>query len=284
MNLPKYFPGAGHYFIREGEARFRLKYFGSEDPLFQERIEFKENLINDLVVRIADANLKIKLLLGAKEKHEEEKNKYLPTDVTLECSLLNDALKTNLLEVAEILTEFLDRLRKKIPARGHLFRKSKKNLSRLTKANQIAYANSRSFLFPDLDEIKNNGKVNDGSFHDMANRLQITGHSILKFRDQVLAHKYDKERFATQLSYVQYSEIMKALKDTLDAIALVGTFSQNDWSMTRSHIEIPRASKWLTEGLTAAARPSHWGEIFYPTYVKHGMKTVESPSKPNHSI
>ena len=60
MNHQKYFLGASDYFILEGEARFILEHFGSEDRLFQERIEFKENLINDLVVRIADADLKIK--------------------------------------------------------------------------------------------------------------------------------------------------------------------------------------------------------------------------------
>jgi hypothetical protein len=73
MNTSKLFPGSSHYFILEGESRFILEHFGSEDPLFQERIEFKENLINDLVVRVADADLKIKLLLTAKEKYEEEK-------------------------------------------------------------------------------------------------------------------------------------------------------------------------------------------------------------------
>ena len=76
MNGSKFFPGSSHYFILEGESRFILEHFGSEDPLFQERIEFKENLINDLVVRVADADLKIKLLLTAKEKYEEEKRKY----------------------------------------------------------------------------------------------------------------------------------------------------------------------------------------------------------------
>ncbi len=75
-----FYPGSSHYFILEGESRFILEHFGSEDPLFQEHIEFKENLINDLVVRVADADLKIKLLLTAKEKYEEEKRKYLSAE------------------------------------------------------------------------------------------------------------------------------------------------------------------------------------------------------------
>lgn len=129
MSNQKYFSGASHYFILEGEARFKLKHFGSKDPLYQERIEFKENLINDLVVRVADADLKIKLLLAAKEKYEEEKRKYQSAEEALECSLLDDALQTNLLEIAEILAEFLNRLRKKIPAQGHFYLEHQKKFS-----------------------------------------------------------------------------------------------------------------------------------------------------------
>lgn len=73
MTEKKYFLGASHYFILEGEDRFILEHSDSEDPLLGERIEFKENLLNDLVVRLADADLKINLLLKIKEKHEEEK-------------------------------------------------------------------------------------------------------------------------------------------------------------------------------------------------------------------
>ncbi|MBN9376772.1 MAG: hypothetical protein BGO14_00190 [Chlamydiales bacterium 38-26] len=280
MNDSKFFPGSSHYFIREGESRFILEHFGSEDPLFQERIEFKENLINDLVVRVADADLKIKLLLTAKEKYEEEKRKYLSAEVALECSLLDDALQTSLLEIAEIFAEFLNRLRTKIPAQSHLFRKFKKNLSKMDWGSQDAYAQSRSFLFPELDDAINSGKVKDSYFHTLANRLQTTGDSILKFRDKVLAHKYDEERFVTHLSFKQYCEIKDALASTLDAVAIVGTLCCNDWSMTRSPIEIPRTAQWLNEGLIAAACPIRWNMGVEPRYVKHGMKTVQSPNKP----
>lgn len=250
----KYFSGASHYYILEGEARFMLEYFGSEDKLRKERIEFKETLLNDLVVRVADADLKINLLLAAKEKHEEEKRKYLSAEGSLECSLLEDAIKTNILEIAEILAEFLNRLRTKIPAHCHLFRKAK-SLSTTDRITQEAYATSRSFLFPEVDNAKSNGKVENSHFHDVANRLQTIGDPILQFRDKVLAHKYDKERFVTHLSYKQYVEIRKAFKSTLNAIAIVGTFSSNNWSMTRSSIEIERTDKWLTKGLLAAAVP-----------------------------
>lgn len=280
MGTQKCFSGASHYFIQEGEARFILKYFGSEDPLFQERIEFKEILINDLVVRIADADLKIKLLLVAKEKYEEEKRKYLSAEVALECSLLDDALQTSLLEVAEILTEFLHRLRTKIPASGHLFRKSKKCLLTMDTLAQETYAQSRSFLFPELDDATSNGKVKASHFHSVADRLQETGNSILKFRNKVLAHKYDDERFVTHLSFEQYCEIKEVFSSILDAVAMVGTLSYNDWSMTRSPIEIPRTAKWLNEGLMAAACPIRWNMGIEPRYVKHGMKTVQSPNKP----
>lgn len=280
MNIPKCFPGASHYFIVEGENRFMLEHFGSEDPLFQDRIEFKENLINDLVVRVADADLKIKLLLAAKEKYDEEKRKYLSAEAALECSLLDDALQTNLLEIAEILAEFLNRLRTKIPAQGRLFRRSNKTLSKMDRGGQDAYVRSRSFLFPDLDEATSNGKVKDSCFHALANRLQTIGDSILKFRDKVLAHKYDEERFITRLSFQQYCETKEALSSTLDAVAIVGTLSCNDWSMTRSPIEIPRTAQWLNEGLRAAACPIRWNMGIEPFYVKHGMKTVQCPNNP----
>jgi len=280
MSNQKYFSGASHYFILEGEARFILEHFGSDDPLFQERIEFKENLINDLVVRVADADLKIKLLMKAKETYEEEKRKYLSAEGSLECSIIEDALQTSLLEIAEILAEFCNRLRTTIPARGHLFRKSKKYLITISTECQETYVQSRSFLFPELDDAKNNGKVKDSYFHAVANRLEITGYSILKFRNKVLAHKYDKERFVTQLSFEQYSEIIGTLFKTLNAIAIVGTLLINDWSKTRSPTEIPRTAQWLNEGLMGAACPIRWNMGVEPRYVKHGMKTVQSPNKP----
>ncbi len=256
MSSKKHFSGASHYFILEGEARFILEHLGSEDPLFGERIEFKENLLNDLVVRVADADLKINLLLEIKEKYEEEKRKYLSAEGSLECSLLDDAIKTNVLEMAEMLAEFLNRLRKKITAHCHLFRKSKKILATTNEHIQETYVQSRAFLFPsEADHINSNGKVKDSYFHSIADRLQTIGDPILKFRDRVLAHKYDQDRFITQLSFEQYCEIIEAFRGTLDAVAVVGTLSANDWCMTRSPIEIERTIKWLTEGLMAAAPP-----------------------------
>jgi hypothetical protein len=255
MSSKKHFSGASHYFILEGETRFILEYLGSEDPLLGERIEFKENLLNDLVVRVADADLKINLLLEIKEKYEEEKSKYLSAEVSLECSILDDAITTNVLEMAEILAEFLNRLRTKIPARCHLFRKSKKILAITNEPIQETYTRSRSFLFPEADDTKNNGKVKDSYFHTIADRLQAIGDPILKFRDKVLAHKYDEDRFITQLSFEQYCGIREAFKNTLNAIAIVGTLSSNDWCMTRSPIEVERTIKWLTDGLMAAAPP-----------------------------
>ncbi len=242
-----------------------LEHLGSEDALIGERIEFKEKLINDLVVRVADADLKINLLLEIKEKHEEEKRKYLSAEVSLECCLLDDAVKTNVLEMAEILAEFLNRLRTKIPAHCHLFRKSKKILSIANEVTQKTYVQSRSFLFPEADDVKSNGKVKDSYFHPIADRLQTIGNPILKFRDRVLAHKYDKNRFITHLSFEQYCEIREAFKSTLNALAIVGTLSTNDWCMTRSPIEIERTIKWLTDGLMAAAPPIRRNASTEPT-------------------
>lgn len=277
-----YFSGATYYSILEGEAEFTLKYFGSKDLLFKERIEFKENLINDLVVRLADANLKIKLMLTAKEKHHEEKRKYryLLEEIALECSILDDALHTNLLEVAEILSEFLTRLRTKIPAKGHLFTKSKKALSTIDKVNQETYIQFRSFLFPKLDNHKSSGKVKHSYFHDVADRLHAIGIPLLTFRNKVLAHKYDKDRFVTHLSLEHYCEIRNALINTLDAIAIVGTFLPNDWTMTRSSKAILRTDKWLVEGLIAAAISIHKYGFIHPPYFKDSVKTVQCPDNP----
>lgn len=277
-----YFSGASYYSILEGESQFTLKYFGSNDPLFQERIEFKQNLINDLVVRLADANLKIKLLLTAKEKHHEEKRKYryVSEEIALECSILDDALHTNLLEMAEILVEFLNRLRTNIPAKGHLFRKSKKSLAMSDKVDQKTYIQFRSFLFPKLDDAKRGGKVKHSYFHDVADRLHAIGIPVLTFRDKVLAHKYDKDRFVTHLSLEQYCEIRDALINTLDAIAIVGTFLPNDWTMTRSSKAILRTDKWLVEGLIDAAISIHRYGIIHPPYFKDSVKTVQCPNNP----
>lgn len=279
MNDQGYFSGASYYFSGEGEARFTLKYFGSNDPLFQERIKFKENFINDLVVRLADANLKIKLILTAKEKHYEEKRKYryLLEEIALECSILDDALHTNLLEVAEILVELLNRLRTKIASKAHLFRKSRKSLSMINKVDQKTYMQARSFLFPKLDDIKNEGKVKNSYFYDVADRLRKIGIPILTFRNKVLAHKYDKDRFTTHLSFTQYCEITSMLKDTLDAIGIVGAFFPNDWTMTRSPKAIVRTNKWLEEGLIDAAISIHRYGIIHPPYFKDNKKTVQDP-------
>ena len=82
------------------------------------------------------------------------------------------------------------------------------------------------------------------------------------------------------LTYLLNCEIKDALASTLDAVAIVGTLCCNDWSMTRSPIEIPRTAQWLNEGLIAAACPIRWNMGVEPRYVKHGMKTVQSPNKP----
>lgn len=252
------FPGPSHYFILEGGAPSMLGNYDSEDSLFQERVEFKENLINDLVVRLIAADLKISLMLEAKEKYEEEKRKYLSGEVSLACSLVEDAIERNLLEVAEVLAEFCSRLRTKIPAKGHLFKKSNENLSMMNKANREIYAEARSFLFPKLDDLTSNGEVDDSYFHDVANRLHSIGDPIRKFRNKVLAHKYDKKRFDTHLSFEQYSEIKRNFMDILNAIAIVASFRPNDVSMRIvSPLEIKRTAKWLTEGLLATAVPTH---------------------------
>lgn len=236
MSHGKHFPGASYYCILEGDSRFLLEHLGSSDPLFKQRIEFKENLINDLVARVADADLKINLLLEIKEIHHEEKRKYLSAEESLESSLLDDAIQTNVLEIAEILDEFLNRLRTTIPASCHLFRKSTKILGTTSEVFQKTYILSRSFLFPEVDDAKSNGKVKDSYFHSIADRLKAIGEPILTFRNKVLAHKYDKDRFYTHLSFEEYRKIRDAFKSTLDAVAIVGTLSSNDWFMTRSPI------------------------------------------------
>lgn len=252
MSDQKYFSGASEYFILEGEARFMLEHLGTADLLAHERIHFKENLLNDLVVRIADADLKINLLSQAMEKYEAGKREILSAEVSIEFSLLDDSLQTNLLEVAELLAQFLIRLRQKIPAHAHLFRKQKKALYATEETIQQAYNQSRAFLFPDLQESNNKGKVTVIHFYRLADRLELVANPILDFRDKVIAHKYDEDRFSTRLSFEQYSEIKKYFKTILDAVAIVGTLSFNDWCMTRTNIEIERVTTWLNEGLIAS--------------------------------
>lgn len=279
MSNLRYFSGASDYSIIEREARFMLKYFGSKDLLCQERIEFKENFINDLVLRLRDANLKIGLLLTAQKKYEEEKKKYtyLAEEIPLEYHLLDDALQTSLLSVAEILNEFRIRLLRKIPSKIHLFTKPN-DLSIINKVAQQTYIHSRSFLFPQLDDLISNGEVQDSYFHYVAKRLRSIGDPLRKFRNKVLAHKYDKDRFFIHLSAKKYCEIRDALMETLDAIAIVATFLPNDWTpMTRSPESFIRTDKWLVEGLIAAAIPIH---KMYPLCPKDSAKKVQCPANP----
>lgn len=277
MSNLRYFSGASHYSIVEGLARSMLEHLGSKDPLCQERIEFKENFINDLVVRLGDANLKIGLLQTAQKKYEEETKKYpyLSEEIALEYNLLDDALQTSLLGVAEILREFRIRLRRKIPRKIHLFTKPD-DLSIMDKVIQERYIQSRSFLFPELDDVKSNGGVQDSYFHNVADRLYKIGTPILAFRNKVLAHKYDKDRFVIHLSAKEYCEIRDALVNTLDAIAIVGTFLPNDWTMTRSEKAFIRTDKWLVEGLIDAAISTQ--KIIFPLCPKDNRKKVQSPT------
>lgn len=254
MNDRKHFTLVKHYFIIEGEARLIDECCNSDDELFKERIEFKEKLINDISVRLADADLKISLILTAQEKYQEEQNKYLLGALSLEYTILTDVLHTSLLEVAEILAEFLDRLKTKIPARGHLFKKSKKILATMDKDDQEIYTKARLFLFPELDDIKSNGKVNSAYFHEIADRLREKAKPILIFRDKVLAHKYDKERFVTRLLFKQYCEIREVFKNILNAVSIVGAFICDDRSKRHSAIEIERTANWLIKGLLASAK------------------------------
>lgn len=281
MSNLRHFSGARDYRIIEREARFRLKYFGSKDPLCQERIEFKENFVNDLVVRLGDANLKIGLLLTAQKKYEEEKKKYtyLAEEISLEYHLLDDALETNLLNVAEILNQFCIRLRRKIPRKIHLFTKPN-DLSIINKIAQQTYIQSRSFLFPKVDDLTSNEDIQVTYFHDIAKRLHALGTPIGKFRNKVLAHKYDEDRFLVHLSAKKYCEIRDALMETLDAVAIVGTFLPNDWTMTRSREPFLRTDKWLVEGLIAAAIPI---DKMYPLCPKDSAKKVQCPANPTDS-
>lgn len=254
MKEQQYFPGSSEYFILEGEARFNLEHFGSEDPIADERINFKETVLNELVVRIADAELKINLLLQAKKHYELAKREILSAEVSLECSLLEDALQKNLLEVAELIAEFIMKLRKSIPSNySPLFKRTKKVFLTMGEEFKEEYNRCRSFLFPLLNEQESNGSINHLHFHDVAKRLELKATPLLKYRDKVLAHKYDEDRFLTHLSLEQYCEINNAFKKILDATAIVGTFSYNDWCKTRSEIELARANKWLQTGLLASA-------------------------------
>lgn len=279
MRNLRYFSGASDYSIVEEQARFMLNYFSSKDSFLQKRIEFKEKFINDLVVRLGDANLKIGLLLTAQKKYEQEKKKYshLSEEIALEYNLLDDALQTNLLNVTEILKEFCIRLRRKIPRKIHLFIKPY-DLSIMDKVDPETYTQARSFLFPKLDDFKNNGKVQDSYFRDVANLLTSIGGPIIKFRNKVLAHKYDKDRFVIHLSAKKYCEIRDALMKTLDAIAIVGTFLPNDWGMTRSQEAFIRTDKWLVEGLMAAAISTH--KMTFPLCPKDSRKKVQFPVNP----
>ena len=173
--------------------------------------------------------------------------------ISLESDLLEDALQANLLEVAELVAEFIIRLRKSIPGtHGHLFRRSKNTLGDSEESGIRDYEQSRAFLFPHLDEKLSNGSVPVDGFKAVAERLEAKAQALLKFRDKILAHKYDRERFAVAFSYEQYSEIRLEFRRILDAVAMVGAVSFNDWSQTQGNKEIDRATKWLLDGLKAS--------------------------------
>lgn len=254
MPEQQYFSGSSKYFILESEARFNLECFGSEDPLAKERIDFKEDVLNELVVRMADADLQIGLLLGAKERYELAKREIFSAEVSLECSMLNDALQKNLLEVAELIAEFLMRLRKSIPSRhSPLFKKSNKALLIIDEGLRSEYLRLRTFLFPLLNEQDSKNSIDHSHFQSVAKRLELKAKPLLQFRDKVLAHKYDRERFLMRFSLEQYCEIKNEFKEILDAIAIVGTLSFNDWCKTRVDVEVDRTGKWLLDGLIASA-------------------------------
>jgi hypothetical protein len=253
--MPKqhFFQGAGEYAYIEGKARATLQVQGSNDSRALERILFKEKEINDIVLRLTIADLKIDLLFHVIDRHNLYMSEISSENISLESDLLEDALQANLLEVAELVAEFIFRLRGPIPGTyGHLFRQDKNALGD-SEENEIRdYEQSRAFLFPHLDEKSSNGRVSRDRFNAVAERLETKAQALHKFRNKRLAHKFDKKRFAVALSYEQYSEIRLELRRVLDAVAMVGVFSSNDWSQTQGKKEIDRATKWLLDGLIAS--------------------------------
>jgi hypothetical protein len=253
MNQKRYFSGARHYWIIEGEARFLLEEGLNRDPLAKQRIDFKEQSLSEIMVRLADADLKIQIALQAQEKYEKVKEAIFSAEVSLESSLVADVIAKNLLEVAEVISELLLRLRKSIPAtRCPLFKIPKKILKQTGQEFKDIYAQSRAFLFPALDE-RGDEKLQDSHFQALADRLEKLSEPIEAFRDKVIAHKYDPKRFETHLGFDQYCEIMTEFKFVLSALSIVGALFFDGWPKTCTETEIARVSEWLSKGLVSTA-------------------------------
>jgi hypothetical protein len=252
MTKRRYFSGAAHYFLGEYEERFVLQERGSKDPLAMQRLELKEAL-NEIMTRLSDADLKIRILLSAREQYEAAKVVIGLAEASLEDSFVSDAIAKNLLEVAEVLSELLSRLRGRIPSTWcRLFKRPQKLLKREEQAFRDRYEQARHILFP-VVEGQVEEEIRHGHFCTLADRLEKNSEQLEAFRDKVIAHKYDPKRFVTHFSIDQYFATMEEVQSVLASLYIVGALAYDGWPRTRSEMEVNRASKWLIDGLVATA-------------------------------
>lgn len=243
MISKKYFPSAIYYICPENED-----YLESLEG--SEIIKFRESVLNELVVRIERSHHKIQLLWVVLAQHHHNKNKILCGNITLEEEIIIDALLKNILEISEVTKNFYIAIKSTIPAQfGALFKRIGKNkLKDRFDDEFIKYYNkSRVFLFPSLS---NEVSVKDQDFSNLSKRLENNAKKLLNYRDKIIAHQYDEDRFEVSFTYEEYLNIHTDLVQILNAISIVTTFRDNNWKQEESFVgRSYQAKKWLVNGL-----------------------------------
>lgn len=248
------FSGAMRYYLLEGEARLLLESGQSNDRLLEKRIEFREQILNELVYRVGHAHCKIQLMMRELDKYYHNKLTWQDGTVSLEAEILEDAIAQNLLEISELVKQFGKLFRTKIRNNfAFLFMLTSKNNLKIIhdydEAQTLQYRLARSWLFPSLEY--NQEKIPESSYMDLAKRLEEKADKLIAFRDKVIAHKFDEKRFKTVLTYQEYLDVYEDKISFLGAISIVATLRANDWSfLEHFNKSSRRARDWLHNGLT----------------------------------
>jgi hypothetical protein len=248
--MPKEFSSAQEYWLLEDEMRFELEERLLLDPLAEKRILFREIILNEQVFRTGRAHYKIMLIIDCLEKFNSIEDKRITGRVTFEEELCKDIIEANLLELAEVAKIIRKLFYSKISNYGELCRRINREKLKiiLTEKELEDYSNSRAFLFPKMATEKVN--VPDAMFIELANELNIESDKLIAFRDKVIAHKRDPDRFKIRLTFQEYFDLFQVLKKYLDAISIVATHKYNDWSiLEQEDQESMRIKNWICNGL-----------------------------------
>lgn len=224
-------------------------FFGEEDlPENQQKLK---SFLNEMYWRIKTSDQKVILIFEVLEEVNKIRAKLLSALEPLEVSLLIDAMRKNIDNIAEVVSDLTRKtrtyrggLKKHIPSSfKNLFVKDKKKLQEKGEKFSKDYKEAKHFLFPDLDRESDNLEKED--FEKLADRILKKCELIIDYRDRVSVHLFDNKRHRIFVKKKEYIDLVCYFLKVLKSLSIVGTYSEIALSLKHSDEEILRVKKGL---------------------------------------